>query len=110
MIFPVPQFPLSGLQSISWGPGPASHPTGREKAGEGSWVGSLSSLHGPHGRRGPHCHLDAGTGPEAEVWGPELLCTTLMRVTHVRQKAGREKGEEKGERKNGREESRHRQH
>lgn len=75
MTFPVPQFPLSGLQSISWGPGLASHLTGREEAEEGSWVGSPSSpqyQHGPHGRRGPHCHLGAGTGPEAEAWGPEL--------------------------------------
>lgn len=75
MTFPVPQFPLSGLQSISWGPGPTSHRTGREEAEEGSWVGSPSSpkhQHDPHGRRGPHCHLDAGTGPEAEVWVPEL--------------------------------------
>lgn len=97
--FPCAPVPLSGLQSISWGPGLASHPTRREEAGDGSWVGSPSSPHGPHGRRGPHCHLDAGAGPEAEVWGPELLCTTLMRVTRVRQKAGRE---ERKERRKGR--------
>lgn len=75
MTFLVHQFPLSGLQSISWGPGPASHPTGREEAEEGSSVGSPNSpqyQHGRRRRRGPHCHLDAGTGPEAEVWGPEL--------------------------------------